>query len=535
MSTPTLAPRARAGAPAAAPAAAGRERWRDGALLAVAAVLLRLPAYLAPAHLSFDDGVYGASAVAMRHGGVPFREVFSSQGPLWLPLVRLGDLLTLRTLDSPRTVAVVSGAVLAVAVYVAAREIGGRAGALLAAGLVVVSGSALWTTGPLTSDGAGEALAATAVAAALVYRRRRGAGPAVAAGALAGAAFAVKSLLVLPAVLVAAAVVVAHAPRRHVAAAAGAAAIVMVAATVPWGVGNVYQQSVAYHTGVSYDRTPGANARKTISTLTDRDPTVVAAGLVAAAGAVGLALSRRRRPAKADPADAPPAATAGPAGPLGRLVSGRMPAVAWTVLTVAVLALEAPLWRNHVVHLVPPLALLIAASGVPWPALLAAAVLAAPWQVAGARGVLRPHPYRGAAAVVTGELRRLPDGALAISDDPGLVWRSGLATPPDLVDTSVLRITSTDPRVNLTVDDLETAASDPRVCAVVQWSADRFGRFGDLGGRIEEQGYRRAEPDLGGDRRLWLRRPCRPGAPRAGGDVPSGRGTAAVEPSRSPG
>ena len=40
-------------------------------------------------HLTFDDGVYGASAVAMRAGGQPFRDVFSSQGPLFLP-ARLG-------------------------------------------------------------------------------------------------------------------------------------------------------------------------------------------------------------------------------------------------------------------------------------------------------------------------------------------------------------------------------------------------------------------------------------------------------------
>ena len=78
----------------------------DLAALAGLTVALRLPAYLASAHLTFDDGVFGASAVAMRAGGQPYRDVFSSQGPLFLPLVWVADLLGLRTDErAPRAVA----------------------------------------------------------------------------------------------------------------------------------------------------------------------------------------------------------------------------------------------------------------------------------------------------------------------------------------------------------------------------------------------------------------------------------------------
>ncbi|MDQ3946539.1 MAG: hypothetical protein M3357_15590, partial [Actinomycetota bacterium] len=87
-------------------------RWRVPTALVAAAVVLRLPAFLATRHLSFDDGVYGASALAMRDGAMPFRDVFSSQGPLFLPLVWLADLAGLRTLDAPRLLAVAAGAVL---------------------------------------------------------------------------------------------------------------------------------------------------------------------------------------------------------------------------------------------------------------------------------------------------------------------------------------------------------------------------------------------------------------------------------------
>ena len=64
--------------------------------------MLRLPALFATRSLVFDDGVYASSALAMRNGLQPFRDVFSSQGPVFLPLVWLADLLGFRTLDAPR-------------------------------------------------------------------------------------------------------------------------------------------------------------------------------------------------------------------------------------------------------------------------------------------------------------------------------------------------------------------------------------------------------------------------------------------------
>ncbi|MFM7212553.1 MAG: hypothetical protein ACKOYQ_11255, partial [Actinomycetota bacterium] len=68
-------------------------RRRDLWALALAAVVVRLPAVLSPRHLSFDDGVYGATAVALRHGARPYRDVFSSQGPLHQPLLFAADVV----------------------------------------------------------------------------------------------------------------------------------------------------------------------------------------------------------------------------------------------------------------------------------------------------------------------------------------------------------------------------------------------------------------------------------------------------------
>src|SRR5439155_25721803 len=123
-----------------------------------------------------------------------------------------------------------------------------------------------------------------------------------------------------------------------------------------------------------------------------------------------------------------PAATVG--DPLG--VSR---VVAWLVTTVPVLALERPLWRNCVAHLVPPAALLVAAgfdrviATLPArrrrPALAAALVvgaLAVPYHLVHLSEVLWPAPPGRALVAVRADLRALPHGAEVISDDPGVVW-----------------------------------------------------------------------------------------------------------------
>ena len=139
----------------------------------------------------------------MREGYEPFRDIFSSQGPLFLPLVRLADLAGFETLDAPRLLPVLAGAVTTVAVYFAGRELMDRGRALLAAALTGSSGVLLWTTGPLTSDGTAAAISVSAVAVALVYRRRPSTLIAIAIAVLAGSAFSVKNLLVTPALLIA--------------------------------------------------------------------------------------------------------------------------------------------------------------------------------------------------------------------------------------------------------------------------------------------------------------------------------------------
>jgi hypothetical protein len=446
---------------------------------------IRLPALFASRHLGFDDGVYGASALAMRAGEAPFRDVFSSQGPLFLPLVFLADLLGLRTLDAPRLLALLAGAGLVGAIWSVARGLGlSPAFSGLAAALVGSSGSVLWVTGPLTSDGPALALATAAVALALAWRRTPSLRLALLAGLALGAALSIKSLLVAAAVPVC---LVLWRQRRHLGVAAAGAVVVGLGSTLPWGLGRVWDQSVAYHLEAAGPRTPLANARKVASTLADRDLPLL---LAVAAVAVAAVVARRR----------------GTAGTGSSWV-----VAAWLAATAAVLLLEHPLWRNHVAHLVPPAAVLVAARAEAlFPRLsdraqrrlfLLPFVLVVPYHLAHVAPVLAPAPPGPAAAAARSDLRALPRGAWAISDEPGLVWRAGRRTPADMVDTSILRIRSG----RITSASLAEAAGEEEVCAVLVWSSSRFGSLTDLPAVLP--GYREVRR-YGGPKVLYVKERC---------------------------
>jgi len=458
----------------------------DLVALGLLTVALRLPAYLASAHLTFDDGVFGASAVAMREGGRPYQDVFSSQGPLFLPLVWIADLLGFRTANAPRLLSLFAALVLVLATYLAGRAITDRGGALLAGGLVSVTATTLWITGPLAADGAALAFATATIALVLRWRDEVTVRRAVWIGLGIGATVSVKALLA-PVIVPAALVLLAG--RRLAPILAGAATAIgfHLVLWLPWGIGDVWEQSYGYHLEVASDRTPGANLGKILSTMGDRDAVI----LVAAALALMALLLRRRE-------DEPVAAE-------GRLTSPDVLLLSWIGATLVVLLAEHPMWRPHVSQLVPGLALLGARHRPSWRVLALAGIVVLPYYLVHAWDVLRPEPYRGSAAEAVALLESLPDGALAISDEPGLVWRAGRRTTDDLVDASVLRIETGD----ITSRSLAEVAARPDVCAVVVRSGERWGRFEDLPDALEALGYEVAAAE-GDVKRVYLKPDCDP-------------------------
>jgi 4-amino-4-deoxy-L-arabinose transferase-like glycosyltransferase len=332
-------------APPVAPPA--RRHWRTDALvLAIATVVIRLPAFFAEKSLVFDDGVFASSARAMRNGELPFRDIFSSQGPVFLPLVWLADLAGFRTLDAPRLLAIAAGVLLTIAVYSCARHVTTRGNALLAAGLVTTSGSVLWVTVPVNADGPSLALSVLAIAFALRYREHPRVRTALWMGVAAGAAVSIKALCV-PALVIAGLIVLLSNPRlrdgvRDAAASAGIALAVYVVTALPFGIADVWEQSYTYHQHARRAASHSGAFRKIVDTLWDRDKLVLVALALAAITWVVRYVVRRRAGTPGDRALS--------------IVVGFL--VLWVVMLVAVLGLAVVLGSRDSIRLVVMLVLL---------------------------------------------------------------------------------------------------------------------------------------------------------------------------------
>ena len=189
-----------------------------------------------------------------------------------------------------------AGVALAVLVLHVGRRITTPRAARLGALLVALSGSVLWTTAPLTSDGIGAAFTVGTALAGVVYWAKPSLRRAIVVGVLAGAALAVKSLLVIPGLTAAALWVLLRRRVRDVVAVPAVAAVVVLLASLPWGLGRVYDQYVRYHTDAVADRPVAANLHKLVSTFVERDAPLLAAGVVALLVVVALVARRRRAP-----------------------------------------------------------------------------------------------------------------------------------------------------------------------------------------------------------------------------------------------
>jgi hypothetical protein len=459
-----------------------RPRWRTDALvLGVIAVLLRLPALFATRSLVFDDGVFGSSALAMRRGELPFRDVFSSQGPVFLPLVWVADLLGFRTLDAPRLLSLASGVLVTIAVYSCGRRVTTRANALLAAGLVTTSGSVLWVTGPVNADGLSMALSVLAVALAL--RSFDHVEPrlwdAVWVGLAGGAAVAIKATSV-PAV-VAAGVVLLLVRRRilDAALAAAVAAALYLVTALPGGIGRVWDQSYVYHNDARRLNTAPEAVWKVLTTLWERDALVVVALALALITFVVVRVTGARR-SSPESGDSSASTSAVPLGVVVAVLAG------WALLVFALLVYEPALFRAHVAQIVPPLALLASVRPAPWVVLAVAAIVVAPFWAVENRTILWPEGYGGNEAAVVDRLKDLRSGSLVISDDPGLAWRAGHAPPGELADPSFQRIENG----QITTTSLARAARSDDVCAVVVSSPQHFGSLSGLASELARDGYR---------------------------------------------
>jgi 4-amino-4-deoxy-L-arabinose transferase-like glycosyltransferase len=427
------------------------------AVLAVALVL-RAP-LLGGGQVDYDEGVYWQSLRAMAAGSPLFTAVYSSQPPAFLLLLLPAHLALGGGILADRlTVLVVSLAGVAAAGRTAWLLAGPWAGVLAAA---VLAADPLFFRQSVTlqADGPAVALALVGVTAAAEARFRESRAAAVLAGAAVAVAMLTK-LLAVAALPAAAVLLLAGRPPRVAAAAwaalggllAGAAVLLPFAAAWP----DLWLQSVGLHLGARSLPFGGLDAGTLLRGLP-----------VAVLGVAGGLVAVRR---------APLLAAAGGA---------------WAAAGAILLAAQHPLWPHHAVVLVPPLALL--AGGLAClPArreLLAAGAVALLATSAASAAYVRMLQQPPGPAVAALRANTAP-GDLVLTDDQYTAALADRRVPPELVDTSFVRVRSGD----LTAEQVQAIAERDGVRAVLlttgrldglpmrEWAAQRYPRAMELGG-----------------------------------------------------
>jgi hypothetical protein len=256
---------------------------------------------------------------------------------------------------------------------------------------------------------------------------------------------------------------------RDAATSAGIALAVYVVTALPFGIADVWEQSYTYHQAARRAASHSGAFRKLLDTLWDRDKLVLVA-LALAAITWGVRFAARRH--------------AGRPGDRTLTIVVAFLAL-WVVMLVALLVWEPAMWRAHVAHLVPPLALLAALRPPSWQVLVVAGVVTAPFAIASNTSILWPDGYTGQEAALVRHLETFPADARFISDDPGLIWRSGHDTPGDFADTSYQRLDEG----SITQRSLVQAASGRDVCGVIVTSPQHFGRLGGLPDALAAHDY----------------------------------------------
>jgi hypothetical protein len=119
----------------------------------------------------YDTGVYLESARMIARGYAAYRRVFSSQPPLWLPLVRFSFFLAGESFFAGQLMVAAAGLVAVASVMAAVAQLQGRASALIAAVLITVAPTQLFWSHAVIAEGPSTAFAAAAMALAARYYR----------------------------------------------------------------------------------------------------------------------------------------------------------------------------------------------------------------------------------------------------------------------------------------------------------------------------------------------------------------------------
>lgn len=361
--------------------------------------------------LSYDEGVYLASARELLHGGVPFRDVFSSQPPLFPWLVRAAFAVGGDTVASGRGLSVVSALIACVAVAALARQLAGPWAAPVAVLLCGCSPGFTLMARTCEAEGPAIALACNALALLVGAAGARRPWRQLVAGALLGLGLSTK-ILVAPLLAPLLWWAPDRAGRGRVLCAATAVCVVL---AVPHGLGAVFDQAVGFHLrALAFTDIPHAS-------MTDLARVVGWTGLLAVSGWAVLWPDRR---------------------PFVGIVL-------WTASAAAFLAAHRPLFSHHLVLLVPGVAVAAAAGlvgvsaragrlgGAAGAATLALALLL---EVGKGEAFAVVEPTAREREAMQAITAHSSPGEAVVSDEQMLVFRADRRVLRELVDTSFVRI-----------------------------------------------------------------------------------------------
>ena len=480
------------------------------ALIATALILWPLNG----AQRDYDEGVYWQSLRAMASGHPLFTSVFSSQPPFFLLSLYPFYLFFGQSIAAARFGIAVFAVIGIIAMYWLGRELGGHWIGLAAAALMTVDPLFLHEARTLQAEAPALALEILCVAMAIAAMRQRGRARALLALA-SGIVLALGTLIklldvvaVVPIVLyvgmpvfttwdpgdgrlrtpTSAALV--PALRESLSALAwifvgGVVGCLIVLLPFAGDFGALWDQVVRFHLVAARVEPAGFlhNAK------------IIAGGMktLGIPALLALLLAAWRR--------------------AWRMV----PPLAWLTASGLLLVRQAPLFDHHIVLVIPCLAL-IAALGLTilphpteaqarrWLSVGFSAALALVFLIGAALGVRSAHSdARGPSAATQQAVAAITaftaPGQPIVTDDQYLAALADRSTPPDLVDTSSVRITTK----YLTATQLEAALSQPDTRFVVLAS----GRLQNVPGFMPwlETNYRKLA-DLGGGRAIYERAPA---------------------------
>jgi hypothetical protein len=440
----------------------------------------------------------------MVRGYAPYRQVFDSQPPLWLPLIYASLRVFGESFRAGQLVMATAGLITIAAVMLIARQLGGRGASLLAATLVILSPLELQWSRTINADVPSVALAAAGIALAAGYVRhgRRGWLTAAATATICSILLKLSGIYAVPSLILFAIARWTHAQEvsrrqrlRYIALDILIIFVVFAAITVlsllSCNLSQVWHQAVTFHLAARrvYPSVPLDERWHTLMRLMIGERLLLAAaplaGLCMLGGIDGVAL------------------------------------FAWPFVTFLGLLNHFPLFDHHLIALIPALAAAIGVGAgysrvlyvvfVRWLDVQAHSIRIFGWTAcAGAGLVILGAGVRQACLEASNELAFIrsqalpsPDlriaeliiehtrpGEMIITDAQGIAFLAGRDVPPALTDTSFTRIATGYLRAQEVIDQAQQynvrlmllwtqrLSSMPEV---VQWAGKHFPRRVDLG------------------------------------------------------